>query len=279
MELIDTHAHLYTIEEEGNVNIAELILRIKKAGISQVYMPNIDLNSLPKALAIEKEYPKFCKTMIGLHPCSINKDYKKQLNKLEKYFYKKKSSFAAIGEVGLDFYHDKSFRDEQIKAFETQIGWSSYYGLPMVLHCRDAFSEMIEILKKHQNKKKRAVFHCFTGSLEEAMQAIDLGFYIGVGGILTFEGSELQEVVKEIPLNHIVLETDSPYLAPTPHRGKPNEPTYLPLIAKKVAELKEISIGKVAKTTTQNAKDLFSSSPYFSPESDEDIALAISRFS
>ena len=223
--------------------------------VHKIYMPNIDLTTLPSMLALAQKYPNRCFPMIGLHPCYVQEAYQNQLHKMENWF--PLHQFVAIGEIGIDLYHDTTYKAAQITAFTMQIDWAKKYNLPIVIHCRNAFKETIEILTHHQDGRLRGIFHCFTGDLSSAQQISDLGFYVGIGGIITMKNSGLDMVTEGIDLKDIVLETDSPYLAPHPHRGKRNEPSYLYYIAEKIAMIKNISLATVAKVTTANAQKVF----------------------
>lgn len=253
MTFIDTHAHIYV--EKMFAQKAEIIESAKQAGVSKILMPNIDAASIPAMLSLQKEFPGYCYPMIGLHPCDVKENYQETL---EIIFSQFSDLYVAIGEIGLDLYWDKTTLGIQQKAFEQQIAFAIEQKLPISVHVRDAFPETLAIIEKYREKDLKGVLHCFTGTLEQAKQAINLGFYLGVGGVLTFKNSGVDKTLSHIGLEHLILETDSPYLAPTPHRGKPNEPSYLPLIAKRLAEIQNTSITEVARKTTKNAKELFS---------------------
>lgn len=250
---IDTHAHLY--DKSFQDDIQEVIDRALASGVNRVLMPNCDVHTLNEMLALEASNPTFFKSMLGLHPTYVKEDYKEQLDQLHAQLDEK--SFCAIGEIGLDYYWDKTFISEQKDAFEQQIKWAKSYELPIVIHTRNSIPDGIKIVKAQQDGKLEGVFHCFSGSLEEAKKIVELGFLLGIGGISTFKNGGLTEILKEIPLSALVLETDAPYLAPTPFRGKRNESAYIPFIAEEVAKVKEISVDEVAMTTTQNAYELF----------------------
>lgn len=251
----DTHTHLYdeqlTSAQEG------LIQKAIDAGVHTMYMPNCDSNTIEGMMAITRQWPGRCYAMMGLHPVYVKDNYKEELAIVDKWLAKEK--FAAIGEIGLDYYWDMSFKEQQILAFEQQIDWALQYDLPIVIHSRESTQDCIDIVRKKQKGNLKGIFHCFSGTMEEARQVVGLGFYLGIGGVVTFKKSSLQEVVKEITLQHLVLETDAPYLAPVPYRGKRNESSYIPLIAAKIAELKETTIEEVAKITTANAENIFAS--------------------
>ena len=253
MNLIDTHAHIYSNEFDDDRT--GVLHRAKDAGVQQILMPAIDASTHPAMLQLEKDCPGFCISMMGLHPCSVKENYKEELHIAEDYLSKRK--FIAIGEIGLDFYWDLSFKDQQYDAFHQQVEWAIQYGIPIAIHSRNATEECIEIVKQHQNGKLSGVFHCFSGTLEQAEQITGLGFYLGIGGVLTFKNAGLDKVVKEVELKHIILETDAPYLAPVPFRGKRNEPGYISHSAQKLADIKETGIDDIAKITTANAEKLF----------------------
>lgn len=253
MELIDTHAHLYA--QEFTEDMAQVITRNLEAHVSKVYLPNIDLNTIDAMIALEAQYPDHCAAMMGIHPCYVGADFQQQLYQVAHWLGQRK--FAAIGEVGIDLYRDKTYRHEQAEAFSIQLDWAKQYQLPVVIHCRGSFEETLEILERHQDGSLRGIFHCFSGTLQEAARIIDLGFYMGIGGIVTFKNSGLASVVAKIGLEHLVLETDAPFLAPVPHRGKRNEPAYLLYIAETIATLHQVDLATVAQRTTENAKKVF----------------------
>jgi TatD DNase family protein len=249
----DTHTHLYL--PEFNADRTALINKAIKNGISKFYLPNIDSGSIDSMLALEKEFPQHCFPMMGLHPCSVNAGFEKELQIVKDWLQKRK--FAGVGEIGIDLYWDKTFLAEQQNAFRTQIQWALDYQLPIVIHCREAFDEIYEVLQSFPQLPK-AIFHCFSGTLEQAKKIIELkNFKLGIGGVVTFKNAGLDKVVQEIDLEHLVLETDAPYLAPVPFRGKRNEPAYLLEVAKKIAELKSLSISEVAEISSANAKFIF----------------------
>lgn len=253
MLLIDTHTHLYA--EEFDLDRDEAIQRCLQNDVKKLYLPNVDSESIGRMLALERQYPDMCIAMMGLHPCSVKENYKEELATVKQWLEKRK--FVAVGEIGIDLYWDKTFIKEQEEAFNTQIDWAVQYDIPIVIHCREAFDEIVTILDK-RNKLPRGIFHCFSGNIEQARKIIDFGgFKLGIGGVLTFKNSGLDKVVEQIDLQHLVLETDSPYLAPVPFRGKRNESSYTKLVAEKVASIKQISIAQVAEITSQNALQLF----------------------
>ncbi len=249
----DTHTHLYT--EEFNTDRKELIEKAIKNSVTKFYLPNIDSTSIEGMLEIEKQFPTNCFAMMGLHPCSVGENVNDELEIVEKWLQARK--FSAIGEIGIDLYWDKTFFKQQQQAFVTQVDWALQYNYPINIHCRNAFSEIYDLLKSFK-KLPKAIFHCFSGTVDEAKKIIELGnFKLGIGGVVTFKNSGLDKVVEEIDLQHFVLETDAPYLAPVPFRGKRNQPVYLLEVAKKIAEIKQISIIKVAEITTKNAEFIF----------------------
>jgi TatD DNase family protein len=255
MILTDTHTHLYSAEFDNDR--VEMINRAMAAGINRMFMPNIDKSSVDKMLSIRDEYPESCFPMMGLHPCSVKEDYMDQIGEVANWLAKE--TFYAIGEIGIDLYWDKSTQQIQENAFRMQLEFSVEYNLPVVIHTRDAFNEAYQIISEMKaiHPSIRGVFHCFSGTAEQAQKAIDLGFYLGIGGVVTFKNSGLDKVVEKIDLKHIVLETDSPYLSPDPYRGKRNESCYLIKAAEKIAEIKGISLEEVAAITTQNSMDIF----------------------
>ena len=250
---IDTHAHIYA--EEFNADRDSMLSKAYEAGVHKIYMPNIDHTSIDGMMELENKYPQQCISMMGLHPCYVKKDFEKELYLVEDWLTKR--SFSAIGEIGIDLHWDKTFLAQQEEALKIQIGLAKKYNLPIVLHCRNSFRETIEIIKSLKNESLKGIFHCFSGTKNEAEEVIELGFKIGIGGVVTFKNGGLDKVLPEISLEHIVLETDSPYLAPIPYRGKRNEPSYIPIIAVKIAELKNTSVQEVEQVTTKNALKLF----------------------
>jgi TatD DNase family protein len=253
MTLVDTHSHIYLADFDDDRQV--MIERADKAGIINILMPAIDSATHENMLKIETQFPGKCMSMMGLHPCSVMEKYVDELNMIEDYLAKNK--FIAIGETGLDFYWDVTFKDQQYESFQRQIEWALKYDLPVVIHSRNSTDECIDIIKKNQQGSLKGVFHCFSGSLQQAQQIIDLGFYLGIGGVLTFKNAGLDKVMADIDLDHIVLETDAPYLAPVPFRGKRNEPAYISYVAQKLADIKSKTIEEIAVITTANAQELF----------------------
>lgn len=254
MVLTDTHTHLYS--KEFGEEASSLVSSAIKKGITRFFMPNVDSESIEGMFEIEKHFPQNCFAMMGLHPCSVNENYLEELALVEEWFLKRK--FVAVGEIGIDLYWDKTFFVQQQDAFRKQIQLAKKYNLPYVIHSRNSFDEVFEIVSEFKQDKIKAIFHCFSGTIEQAEKVISLGdFKLGIGGVVTFKNSGVDKVVEAIDLKHIVLETDAPYLAPVPHRGKRNEPAYLLLVAQKIAEIKNISIEEVAAVTTQNSVEVF----------------------
>lgn len=252
--LIDTHTHLYL--EQFDEDRAAMMERAMSLGIGHFYLPNIDKNSIAGMLQLETDYPGKCHPMMGLHPCSVGADYEEELAVMRTWLEKR--PFCAVGEIGLDLFWDKTWFEQQQDAFRRQIRWAKEFNIPIVIHSRESIDECIAIVESEMDERLRGVFHCFSGTLAQAEQVIGLGFYIGIGGVATFKNGGLDKVLPFIDLRHVVLETDSPYLAPVPHRGKRNESGYLRLIAERVAVLTERPFSEVETTTTQNAMELFS---------------------
>ncbi len=254
MKLIDTHTHLYVAEFKNDID--EVMKRAKEEGVEKFYLPAIDSSETEAMDLLEKKYPENIFSMAGLHPCSVKENYKEELSKIEHQLSTRK--FAAIGETGLDFYWDTSFTEQQYECLHLQTQWAIKYNLPLVLHTRNAMQETIDVIKSYKGQNLRGIFHCFSGTVENAKDIIDMGFLLGIGGVVTYKNSGLDKVVEEIDLKHIVLETDSPYLSPVPFRGKRNESSYLKYIAAKLSDIKQISIHELAAMTTQNAERIFS---------------------
>ena len=250
---IDTHSHIYL--EQFRADGPAMLERAAAAGIHTILMPAIDSSTHEAMLQMEQSTINNCTSMIGLHPCSVAENYEQELAIVEQYLVKRK--FVAIGETGLDFHWDTTYKDSQYAAFERQIEWAIEYQLPIVIHSRKSTSECIEVVKRYKSRGLTGVFHCFSGSFELAKRIIECGFYLGIGGVLTFKNAGLVEVLERLSLDHIVLETDAPYLAPAPFRGKRNEPAYIPFVAAKLAEIKQVSIEEIAAATTKNAQNLF----------------------
>jgi len=250
---IDTHAHIYLTDFDEDRS--EMLRACQDVGVSRVYMPNIDHTSIDSMLEVEHRYPHQCFSMMGLHPCSVKKDFENELYKVEEWLSKRR--FAAVGEIGTDLYWENTFWEQQQEAFRIQVGWARKYRLPLVIHCRESIDQTIQLLEPLMDGKLTGIFHCFSGNLEQARKIISMGFYLGIGGVVTFKNGGLDTVLNEIALENLVLETDSPYLAPTPHRGKRNTPLYIPHIANKLAEVKKIPLEEVRTITSNNALTLF----------------------
>ncbi len=253
MQLIDTHAHLYLKQFDSERSF--ILKRAVDAGVSRVLLPNIDENTIKPMLQVCAEFPDNCCPMMAIHPTSIKKEYHKQLHVVEEQL--KKQNFCAVGETGIDLYRDKTFSKEQSIAFEKHIEMAYQYDLPLVIHSRNSLDEIFKILQNNNNQRLRGVFHCFPGDVEQAYRVIELGFMIGIGGVVTYKNSTMVKVAQEIDLEHILLETDAPYLAPVPERGKRNECSYLIYVAEKIADIKKTDIKTVASITSKNALDLF----------------------
>jgi len=262
MGIIDTHSHLDG--EEFAEDLPEVIQRAKNAGIEKVFIPGICLKDTPRLLNVCNSFPDYLYPMIGLHPENVmDEDYHYALSELEKLIVPSKA--IAIGEVGLDLYWDDTHKAEQVEAFEIQIGWAEKYGLPLMIHSRNAHKELMEIMERHRSFNLSGVFHCFTGTVDEAKDLLSFpNFMIGIGGVLTFKKSTLREVVKEaIPLSRMVLETDSPYMAPVPNRGKRNESSYVKLVAEKLSEIFELKIDDIVLQTRENTEIVFKKASFF----------------
>ena len=250
----DTHAHIYSKQFKADQD--QMLERCFEQGVRTILMPNIDHESIEPMLDLEQRYPANCLPMMGLHPCSVDQHFEKALYEVENWLSKR--HFWAVGEMGLDLYWDKSFFEQQQEAFEIQANWAKKYHLPLVIHSREAMEEVITLLEKLKDERLFGVLHCFTGTVEQAKRLIELGFKLGIGGVVTYKNSGLDKVLEQIDLEHLILETDSPYLAPNPHRGKRNESSYIPIIAQKIADIKQVGLEKIAEITSQTAKSLFS---------------------
>lgn len=252
MNFIDTHTHLY---DERLIRDPEQIKRAIEAGVTHMYMPNCNSETIGGMMELATLWPENCFPMMGLHPCYVKEDYKAELAIVEEWL--KKERFFAVGEIGLDFYWDMTFKTQQIEAFEYQIKLAKQYNIPIVIHSRESTQDCIDIVRRFQTGGLTGIFHCFGGTIQEAEQILDIGFHVGLGGVVTYKNSGMADVVLNIPLTSIVLETDAPYLAPVPYRGKRNESSYLPAIAAKIAEIKGIPVSEVAAVTTANANRIF----------------------
>jgi TatD DNase family protein len=253
MQLIDTHCHLYGKEFVRDLD--ETIQRAEREGVEKFYLPAVDSDSREALLALEALYPGKCIGMTGLHPCSVKADYAAELRLVEEDLERR--PWAAVGEIGLDFYWDRTFEAQQYEVFHRQIEWALRYKIPIVIHSRKSMAESIGVVREHQQGELRGIFHCFSGDAGAAREIVGLGFFLGIGGVLTYKNSGLPEAIREIGLEHVVLETDAPYLAPVPFRGKRNESSYLKYIVAKLAEVKGIEPEEVARITTANAQKIF----------------------
>lgn len=251
--IIDTHCHLYL--DEFKDDIGSVINRAEAETVKKFYLPAIDSSEIDNMLALESKFPGKCIAMMGLHPCYVKDNYQQELAIVENWLSKRK--FAAIGEIGLDFYWDKTFVSQQFEAFRMQIELALQHNLPIVIHTREAMQESIDVVKEYKSKGIKGIFHCFGGSLQNAREIIDAGFYLGIGGVLTYKKSGLAEVLEKIDLEHLVLETDAPYLTPVPFRGKRNESSYLKYVVERLALVKDVSVEEIAKITTANAEKIF----------------------
>lgn len=250
---IDTHAHLYAKEFDSDRD--EVIKRAKENGLSQILLPNIDTSSIEPLKSLMVHYPNYCLGMMGLHPCSVKADYQEQLETIEQEL--KAGSYIAVGEIGLDYHWDTTFKEEQKEAFRRQLSWAKALNKPVAIHTRSSFEDAIALVEEAQDGKLRGVFHCFGGTVEEGKRIIDAGFYLGIGGVATFKKSLHPEVLPELGIERIILETDAPYLSPVPYRGKRNESAYIPHIAEKLATIYERSLSSIATVTSANARSLF----------------------
>ncbi|QHS55603.1 TatD family hydrolase [Mucilaginibacter sp. 14171R-50] len=253
MVLTDTHTHLYY--ETDTDKRAQMMQRCLENNIGRLFLPNVDAASVPMMFDLVKTYPDACYPMLGLHPCSVKDDWEEELAVIQPAMHQHK--IYAVGEIGIDLYWDKTFLTQQVQAFKLQIQWAKTLKLPIVIHCRDAFDEVYQVLHDEHDENLRGIFHCFTGTLEQASKVTALGFYLGIGGVVTYKNAGLDKILPQIDLKHVVLETDSPYLTPVPYRGKPNESAYLIYVAQKVAELYQISVEDVARITTENSEKIF----------------------
>ena len=253
MIITDTHTHLYSEQFDADRN--EIVQKAIDLGVSRFFVPAIDSTYYNAMFDLEKQFPEHVFLMAGLHPTSVKENFKEELDVVQKMLQKRK--FYAVGEIGMDLYWDKSFVQQQQDAFKLQIEWAKERELPIVIHCRDAFDEIFEILEEVKEDKLYGIFHCFTGNLEQAKQAVSYHMKLGIGGVVTFKNGKIDQFLNEIPLKDIVLETDAPYLAPTPFRGKRNESSYILKVAEKMAEIHHVSVDKIAEITTKNSKDIF----------------------
>lgn len=253
--MIDTHSHLFV--EEFTEDLPDVILRAKEAGVTQVFMPNIDDTTTEDMLEVCRQYPGYCYPMLGFHPTSVDAASMEKVLQMKEQLVEG-HPFVAIGEVGLDLYWDKTYLREQKEVLDEQIQWALEWELPLVIHCREAFPELFEVLQPYKFTELKGIFHSFTGTEEEAREALEYaGFLLGINGVVTFKKATLPQVLRQVPLERLVLETDSPYLAPVPYRGKRNESSYVVKVAEKLSEIYGTSVAEVCAVTTQNALKLF----------------------
>ncbi len=253
MIITDTHAHLYS--EQFDDDRHEMMQRAFQSGVSRFFIPAIDSTYINAMLALEKDYPENIFLMMGVHPTHIKENYLEELEVAKQWLNKR--TFYAVGEIGIDLYWDQSFLKQQQIAFKTQIEWAKEKALPIVIHCREAFDEIFEVLEEVKDERLYGIFHCFTGTMEQAQKAISYHMKLGIGGVVTFKNGKIDTYLNEIPLEHIVLETDAPYLAPAPYRGKRNESSYIFQVLDKMASIYNLTTREIAKITTQNSKDIF----------------------
>lgn len=253
LQFIDTHAHVYS--DVFEVDRKEMMARALANGVDKIFVPAIDSETLQDMYAVQREFPNQVFLMMGLHPTHVNENYKEELQIVAEEL--KKQKFYAVGEIGVDLYWDTTFKKEQQEAFAYQIELALAHNLSINIHCRVAFDETFEVLESFKGRSLSGVFHCFTGNLEQAHKAIGYGLKLGIGGVATFKNGKIDQFLKEVPLEHIVLETDAPYLAPTPFRGKRNEPAYVVKVAEKLATIYNCSLEEISKVTTANAKQVF----------------------
>lgn len=253
MKFTDTHTHLYV--EEFDADRDQVIMRANACGVNRFFLPAIDSSYISRMKQVQLQWPNSVFLMCGLHPTYVKGNWESELRIVEKELISGK--YVAIGEIGIDLYWDKTWIQEQILVFRTQIEWAIQYNLPIAIHCREAFDEVFEQLDRYRGQGLRGIFHCFTGTIEQAIHAIDLGLHLGIGGVVTFKNGKIDTFLRQIPLDKIVLETDAPYLAPVPFRGKRNEPAYLAFVLKRLAEIYDKSESEIAQITTQNANRIF----------------------
>lgn len=252
MQFTDTHTHLY---DESLAADPGQVQRAIDAGVTRMYMPNCDKGTIKGMLDLAEQWPANCLPMMGLHPCYVKDDYEEELDLVKTWLGKRK--FYAVGEIGLDYYWDLTYKEQQKDAFKRQIDMALQHRLPIVIHSRESTQDCIEIVRTRQDGTLKGIFHCFSGTPDEARQITGLGFYLGIGGVVTYKKSSLPDIIREIPLASLVLETDAPYLAPVPYRGKRNESSYIPVIAQRVAEILGMPIAEVARVTSENAEKIF----------------------
>lgn len=254
MYLIDTHTHIY--DHQFSLDRNETVQRALEAGVKMMLLPNVDASTIAPMLELHEQFPDCTRVMMGLQPEEVKEDYKEVLSKMEKEL--ERGIYCGVGEVGLDFYWDTTFEKQQLDAFETQLDWAKQLYLPLSIHCRNAFDKMIKILEKKQDGGLRGIMHCFTGTEDEAIVYLDLGFHLGLGGVTTYKNCGVKDFLPRLPLDRIVLETDAPYLAPVPCRGKRNEPAFLVHTAQKIAEILQIPYNELVNAVSANTNSLFS---------------------
>lgn len=253
-DLVDTHCHLYLDEYQSD--LPEVVSRAQKVGVRRIYMPSIDADHLPKMAVVQKALTGTCFSMLGLHPCSVKKTFRVELDRITSAF--DKHQFVAIGEIGLDYYWDRSYDEQQMICFREQIRFARMHSLPIVIHSRESMDACINVIRAEKYAGMKGIFHCFTGTLQNALDIIGCGMLLGIGGVITYKNSGLADVIKDISLENIVLETDGPFLAPVPFRGKRNESSYLTYVVQKIAQVKGVTEAEVARVTTENANRVFS---------------------
>ncbi|MFY0630415.1 MAG: TatD family hydrolase [Flavobacteriaceae bacterium] len=251
--ITDTHTHLYS--EQFDQDRGVIMVRAKDAGVSRFFIPAIDSTYTQRMLDLEEQFPEDVFLMMGLHPTSVQVNYKEELKHVREWIDQK--DFYAIGEIGIDLYWDQTFLEEQKEAFQTQIQWAKEKKLPIAIHCRDAFDEIFEVLELEKSDDLRGIFHCFTGTYEQALKAISYNMKLGIGGVATFKNGKIDKFLNQIDIKHIVLETDAPYLAPTPYRGKRNESSYIEMVVNKLVDIYGLTFEEIAEITTQNSKEVF----------------------
>tara|TARA_B100001079_G_scaffold240490_1_gene225399 strand:+ start:176 stop:937 length:762 start_codon:yes stop_codon:yes gene_type:complete len=251
--LIDTHTHLYLDHFKDDID--DVIQRALSVGVEKFYLPSISSKYNESMHDLESKFPNRVFCMIGLHPCYVDKNFEREIEFVKEQI--KSNKYKAIGEIGIDLFHEKKYFKQQIIAFEEQIKLALDYDLPIVIHSRESFDEIFEVLKKYKSDRLRGIFHCFTGNEDQAKKIIDLNFFLGIGGVVTFKNGKISEFLSSIPLNRIVLETDSPYLAPVPYRGKRNESSYLSIIASKLSEIYNLDVSEISRITQQNSNEIF----------------------
>ena len=253
MYLVDTHTHIY--DHQFSLDRNETVQRALEAGVKMMLLPNVDASTIAPMLELHEQYPDCTRVMMGLQPEEVKEDYKEVLTVMEKEL--ERGIYVGVGEVGLDFYWDATFETQQLDAFETQLDWARQLGLPLSIHCRNAFDKMVKILERKQDGSLRGIMHCFTGTEDEAKAYLDLGFHLGLGGVTTYKNCGVKDFLPNLPLDRIVLETDAPYLAPVPCRGKRNEPAFLVHTAQRIADILQIPVEELAAITTENVQSLF----------------------